>query len=462
MSPQPARSNLPPHFSENCWSVLWSSESKTDLPAGRYEIVHLTWLSPSSWTSAEPLSRLTKRAETSCGGTCWTSSDVSTKLRKRQKTTEERWRSCDAASATSARRETHSASRTVSWEKLCEVQKQRESGKNFSGWQMNRWLKWQICNVQSVFGSSVWNDSARRRSRGWRCWRRTSLLLRRRWRSCGAAWEKLKGHDWRLDENCRSNADRSVVPPSHLCQQTSSVSGFSLMRCFSWLQLKVLDGEKEQKGREVAELQTRLSLEEQREEEKGREVFSLKQRLTEAETARDSLKKEVRMEESEKTCSDFCLLAFFTASQTCDSLYSALYDSETPGGAGVRLAELRERTDRSAAGGARLWEEAAGWSQEPRPARSGSSWLCRSVQPAAERGPGPPGRHRGWAGPRWGREEGPGVPPEQRSVGADADTGHRSERQRRPGEEPRGELHITGHHVTPPQHLTTALLTVAP
>lgn len=82
------------------------------------------------------------------------------------------------------------------------------------------------------------------------------------------------------------------------------------MMCFSWLQLKVLDGEKEQKGREVAELQTRLLLEEQREEEKGREVFSLKQRLTEAETARDSLKKEVRMEESEKTCSDFCLLAF--------------------------------------------------------------------------------------------------------------------------------------------------------
>ena len=227
---------------------------------------------------------------------------------------------------------------------------------------MQRWLKWQICNVQSVFGSSVWSDSVRRRSRGWRCWRRTSLRLRRRWRSCGAAWEKLKGHDSKLDENCKSNADRSVVPPSHLCQQTSSVSGFSLMMCFSWLQLKVLDGEKEQKGREVAELQTRLSLEEQREEEKGREVFSLKQRLTEAETARDSLKKEVRMEESEKTCSDFCLLAFFTVSQTCNYFYSALYDSEAPGGAGVRLAELRERTDCSAAGGARLWEEAAGWS----------------------------------------------------------------------------------------------------
>lgn len=69
----------------------------------------------------------------------------------------------------------------------------------------------------------------------------------------------------------------------------------------SWLQLKVLDGEKEQKGREVAELQTRLSLEEQREEERGKEVFTLKQKLAEAETTRDSLKKEVRMEESEKS-----------------------------------------------------------------------------------------------------------------------------------------------------------------
>jgi len=66
------------------------------------------------------------------------------------------------------------------------------------------------------------------------------------------------------------------------------------MLCFSWLQLKVLDGEKEHRGREVAELQTRLSLEEQREEEKGKEVFTLRQKLTEAETARDSLKKEVR------------------------------------------------------------------------------------------------------------------------------------------------------------------------
>lgn len=45
----------------------------------------------------------------------------------------------------------------------------------------------------------------------------------------------------------------------------------------------------------MAELQTRLALEEQREEEKGKEAFTLKQKLTEAEMARDSLKKEVRM-----------------------------------------------------------------------------------------------------------------------------------------------------------------------
>lgn len=46
---------------------------------------------------------------------------------------------------------------------------------------------------------------------------------------------------------------------------------------------------------EVAELQTRLSLEEQREEERLKEVFTFKQKLTEAETARESLKREVRM-----------------------------------------------------------------------------------------------------------------------------------------------------------------------
>lgn len=77
---------------------------------------------------------------------------------------------------------------------------------------------------------------------------------------------------------------------------------------FVWLQLKVLDGEKEQKEREVAELQTRLSLEEQRDEERGKEVFTLKQKLAEAETARESLKKEVRMEQSEEISSSLLIL----------------------------------------------------------------------------------------------------------------------------------------------------------
>lgn len=52
---------------------------------------------------------------------------------------------------------------------------------------------------------------------------------------------------------------------------------------------------------EVAELQTRLALEEQRDEERGKEAFALKQKLTDAEMARDSLKKEVRMEKSHVT-----------------------------------------------------------------------------------------------------------------------------------------------------------------
>lgn len=44
----------------------------------------------------------------------------------------------------------------------------------------------------------------------------------------------------------------------------------------------------------MAELQTRLTLEEQREEERGKEAFTFKLKLTEAEMARDSLKKEVK------------------------------------------------------------------------------------------------------------------------------------------------------------------------
>lgn len=52
--------------------------------------------------------------------------------------------------------------------------------------------------------------------------------------------------------------------------------------------------EKEQKGQEVAELQSRLALEEQREEEKNKGAFALKQRLAETEASRDSLKREVQ------------------------------------------------------------------------------------------------------------------------------------------------------------------------
>lgn len=59
------------------------------------------------------------------------------------------------------------------------------------------------------------------------------------------------------------------------------------------LQVKLLDGEREQRGKEAAELQARLSLEEQRDEQRGKDNFLLKQQLSEAESARNSLKKEV-------------------------------------------------------------------------------------------------------------------------------------------------------------------------
>lgn len=82
------------------------------------------------------------------------------------------------------------------------------------------------------------------------------------------------------------------------------------------VQVKVLDGEREQRSREVAELQTRLSVEEQREEERTRDLFSLKQRLTEAETAKTSIKKEVRRRRSRPLidfhCAGFCLRAALT------------------------------------------------------------------------------------------------------------------------------------------------------
>lgn len=45
----------------------------------------------------------------------------------------------------------------------------------------------------------------------------------------------------------------------------------------------------------MAELQARLSVEEQREEERGKEGLTLRQKLNDAEAVRDSLKKEVRI-----------------------------------------------------------------------------------------------------------------------------------------------------------------------
>lgn len=80
-------------------------------------------------------------------------------------------------------------------------------------------------------------------------------------------------------------------------------------RCFSLPQLKLVDGEKEQKEREAAELQTRLLLEEQREEEKARELFTVRHKLTEAETARDFLKKEVRVHLQPKGTFGLCCRA---------------------------------------------------------------------------------------------------------------------------------------------------------
>lgn len=61
----------------------------------------------------------------------------------------------------------------------------------------------------------------------------------------------------------------------------------------------MVDVEREQKAREVAELQTRLSLEEQKEEERGKELFSIKQKVAEAEAARNTLRKEVQRVQSD-------------------------------------------------------------------------------------------------------------------------------------------------------------------
>lgn len=59
-------------------------------------------------------------------------------------------------------------------------------------------------------------------------------------------------------------------------------------------QVKVLDAEREQMGKQVAELQTRLSAEDQRDEERAKELIALKQKLTDTETSRHALQKEVR------------------------------------------------------------------------------------------------------------------------------------------------------------------------
>lgn len=113
--------------------------------------------------------------------------------------------------------------------------------------------------------------------------------------------------------SCLREVERSRLEARRELQELRrQVSTFDLNLCFQYVwstvtprcgssdgavvsafQLKVLDGEKEQRSREVAELQTRLSLEEQREEERMKEVFIFKQKLAEAEAARDSLKKEV-------------------------------------------------------------------------------------------------------------------------------------------------------------------------
>lgn len=104
--------------------------------------------------------------------------------------------------------------------------------------------------------------------------------------------------------NSRSSADRSVVdPPPHfygvtlfLVQSSHlAVTFWVTVLGVSWLQLKVLDGEKDQRELEAAELQARLTMEEQKEEERGKDFVSLKQKLNEAETARESLKREVSM-----------------------------------------------------------------------------------------------------------------------------------------------------------------------
>uniref|UniRef100_A0A3P9BZZ5 Ciliary rootlet coiled-coil, rootletin n=1 Tax=Maylandia zebra TaxID=106582 RepID=A0A3P9BZZ5_9CICH len=132
-------------------------------------------------------------------------------------------------------------------------------------------------------------------------YRREGTELRRGFSDVTKEREALSQSNTYLRETLRSaeterirHAVISLTSEQNLGNMLHTVLPLNVNFPFVWLQLKVLDGEKEQKEREVAELQTRLSLEEQRDEERGKEVFTLKQKLAEAETARESLKKEVR------------------------------------------------------------------------------------------------------------------------------------------------------------------------
>lgn len=71
----------------------------------------------------------------------------------------------------------------------------------------------------------------------------------------------------------------SVYAPSHISDP--------------FFQLKVLDDEGVKRSRDLAEVQARLSLYEQREEEARRDGFSLKQKLLETESGREAARKEV-------------------------------------------------------------------------------------------------------------------------------------------------------------------------
>lgn len=135
----------------------------------------------------------------------------------------------------------------------------------------------------------------------WLYWKKHWRLHKRKLGIYAAVYGRWSDHDWRPGENCRNYADRSLSH-THLgiYRHTNTHSGsFPLLPLC--VKMKVVDVEREQKAREVAGLQTRLSLEEQKEEERVKELFTIKQKLTEAEAARNSLKKEVRRESHQKS-----------------------------------------------------------------------------------------------------------------------------------------------------------------